>query len=107
MFITHIIYSCGPTCIFVEIFHANNLVLEIFHDLIFVRQGYPGKLFNLEHFPIYGTLTILNNIQRNILIKMCLLAHCSLNVASLIHMHDLRVFMCKLRISTFNSASAY
>ena len=23
--------------------------------LIFVGQGYPRKLFNLEHFPIYGT----------------------------------------------------
>ena len=22
--------------------------------LIFVGQGYPGKLFNLEDFPIYG-----------------------------------------------------
>ena len=22
--------------------------------LIFVGQGYPRKLFNLEHFPIYG-----------------------------------------------------
>ena len=22
--------------------------------LIFVEQGYPRKLFNLEHFPIYG-----------------------------------------------------
>ena len=24
--------------------------------LIFVGQGYPRKLFNLEHFPIYGTI---------------------------------------------------
>ena len=24
--------------------------------LIFVGQGYPRKLFNLEHFPIYGIL---------------------------------------------------
>ena len=24
--------------------------------LIFVGQGYPRKLFNLEHFPIYGKL---------------------------------------------------
>ena len=23
---------------------------------IFVGQGYPRKLFNLEHFPIYGIL---------------------------------------------------
>ena len=23
--------------------------------LIFVGQGYPRKLFNLEHFPIYGS----------------------------------------------------
>ena len=26
--------------------------------LIFVRQGYPRKLFNLEHFPIYGNRTV-------------------------------------------------
>ena len=26
--------------------------------LIFVGQGYPRKLFNLEHFPIYGILSI-------------------------------------------------
>ena len=44
------------TFIFVENFHVNNLsvVLEIFMCLIFVGQGYPRKLFNLEHFPIYG-----------------------------------------------------
>ena len=24
--------------------------------LIFVGQGYPRKLFNLEHFPIYGIM---------------------------------------------------
>ena len=24
--------------------------------LIFVGRGYPRKLFNLEHFPIYGSL---------------------------------------------------
>ena len=36
------------TFIFVENFHVNNLsvVLEIFHVF---------NLFNLEHFPIYGT----------------------------------------------------
>ena len=27
--------------------------------LIFVEQGYPRKLFNLEHFPIYGTYIIM------------------------------------------------
>ena len=26
--------------------------------LIFVGQGYPRKLFNLEHFPIYGICLI-------------------------------------------------
>ena len=25
--------------------------------LIFVGQGYPQKLFNLEHFPIYDSIT--------------------------------------------------
>ena len=51
----------GRTFIFVENFHVNNLsvVLEIFMCLIFVGQGYPRKLFNLEHFPIYG----INGIQ--------------------------------------------
>ena len=46
----------GQTFIFVENFHFNNLsvVLEIFHCLIFVGQGYPQKLFYLEHFPIYS-----------------------------------------------------
>ena len=27
---------------------------KFFMSLIFVGQGYPRKLFNLEHFPIYG-----------------------------------------------------
>ena len=27
---------------------------KFFMCLIFVIQGYPRKLFNLEHFPIYG-----------------------------------------------------
>ena len=46
----------GRTFIFTENFHINNLsvVLEIFMCLIFVGQGYPQKLLNLEHFPIYG-----------------------------------------------------
>ena len=47
----------GRTSIFVENFHVNNLwvVLEIFHvGLIFMGQGYPRKLFNLKHFPIYS-----------------------------------------------------
>ena len=26
--------------------------------LIFVGEGYPQKLFNLEHFPIYGILLL-------------------------------------------------
>ena len=35
----------GQMFIFVENFHVNNLsvVLEIFHGLIFVGQGYPRK----------------------------------------------------------------
>ena len=41
--------------VFVENFHVNNLVLK---SLIFVGQGYPRKLFNLEHFPIYGIIII-------------------------------------------------
>ena len=41
-------------CIFVENFHVNNLVLEIFHAFNFRGQRYPQKLFNLEHFPIYS-----------------------------------------------------
>ena len=44
----------GRTLIFVENFHANNLSV-VFMCLIFVGQGYPRKLFNLEHFPIYGS----------------------------------------------------
>ena len=50
----------GRTFIFVENFYVNNLsvVLEIFHCLIFVGQGYPRKLFNFEHLPIYGTYII-------------------------------------------------
>ena len=47
----------GRMFIFVKNFHVNNLsvVLEIFHVFNFVGQGYPQKLFNLEHFPIYGS----------------------------------------------------
>ena len=46
----------GRTFMFVENFHVNNLsvVLEIFHVFNFRGQGYPRKLFNLKHFPIYG-----------------------------------------------------
>ena len=36
--------------------------------LIFVGQGYPRKLFNLEHFPIYGSTynyTIYANLTTN------------------------------------------
>ena len=33
--------------------------------LIFVGQGYPRKLFNLEHFPIYG-----NTFQMSAYIRM-------------------------------------
>ena len=29
---------------------------KFFMCLIFVGEGYPRKLFNLEHFPIYGML---------------------------------------------------
>ena len=51
---------------FVENFHVNNLlvVLEFFMFLIFVVQGYPRKLFNLEYFPIYGMLY-------NKIVKLC------------------------------------
>ena len=50
----------GQTFIFVENFHVNNLsvVLEIFDVFNFRGQGYPRKLFNLEHFPIYGIFKI-------------------------------------------------
>ena len=46
----------GRTFIFVENFHVNNLsvVLEIFHVFNFRGTRVPTKLFNLEHFPIYG-----------------------------------------------------
>ena len=46
----------GRTFIFVENFHVSNLsvVLEIFHVFNFRGTRHPRKLFNLEHFPIYG-----------------------------------------------------
>ena len=31
--------------------------------LIFVGQGYPQKLFNLEHFPIHGSTNYLSYIK--------------------------------------------
>ena len=31
--------------------------------LIFMGQGYPRKLFNLEHFPIYGKTIILGDMM--------------------------------------------
>ena len=41
---------------FVENFHVNKfIVLEIFHAFNFRGAGYPRKLFNLKHFPIYGS----------------------------------------------------
>ena len=33
-------------------------VESFFMHLIFMGQGYPRKLFNHEHFPIYGMLHI-------------------------------------------------
>ena len=49
-------YSHGHMCINVENFCVNNLQCQkFFMRLIFVGQGYPQKLFNLEHFPIYDT----------------------------------------------------
>ena len=45
------------TCLFVENFHVNNLVLKIFHAFNF--RG-ARKLFNFEHFPIYGTSILLH-----------------------------------------------
>ena len=38
--------------------------------LIFVGQGYPRKLFNLEHFPIYGNAFIVFMIMIMIMIKL-------------------------------------
>ena len=32
--------------------------------LIFVGQGYPRKLFNLEHFPIYGISQIAEKLLK-------------------------------------------
>ena len=52
----------GRMFIFVENSRVKNLsvVLEFFMCLIFVGHRYPRKLFNLEHFPIYGrTITWL------------------------------------------------
>ena len=34
--------------------------------LIFVGQGYPRKLFNLEHFPIYGISELSNECGDNV-----------------------------------------
>ena len=48
---------------FVENFHVNNLVLEIFMRLIFMGQGYPRKLFNFERFPIYGMYVACMYVQ--------------------------------------------
>ena len=58
----------GRTFIFVENFYVNNLsvVLENFHVF---NLGYPRKLFNLEHFPIYGNCNS-NFKSHNIQAKM-------------------------------------
>ena len=34
--------------------------------LIFMGQGYPRKLFNLEHFPIYGNYAVNQNLGRQV-----------------------------------------
>ena len=37
--------------------------------LIFVGQGYPRKLFNLKHFPIYGIrLKLMHNIKHELFV---------------------------------------
>ena len=42
--------------------------------LIFLGQGYPRKLFNLEHFPIYGSRDtacyIVTLLHYNILVEL-------------------------------------
>ena len=48
----------GQMFIFVENFHVNNhqWCWKFFMCLIFMGQGYPQKLLNLEHFLIYSIL---------------------------------------------------
>ena len=55
----------GRTFIFDENFQVNlSVVLEIFHVFNF-RGTRPRKLFNLEHFPIYGYVVIDFNIAKS------------------------------------------
>ena len=59
--------------------------------LIFVGQGYPRKLFNLEHFLIYGNalvpeicLTITCGIQPTVVVTMVMeVLHNSCNMCTL------------------------
>ena len=55
---------------------VNNL-WKFFMSLIFVGQGHPRKLFNLEHFPIYG---ILENLAHKDLVGVNLMIHLALLV---------------------------
>ena len=47
--------------------------------LIFVGQGYPRKLFNLEHFPIYGIFLCVGVRAVEILTQVLWLVMCFQN----------------------------
>ena len=52
--------------------------------LIFVGQGYPRKLFNLEHFPIYGMYVCMhicmNSVYVHVAISFCSVYVCTCDV---------------------------
>ena len=47
--------------------------------LIFVGQGYPRKLFDLEHFPIYGSY-----------LQMCLISNSYVHTYLYVHVYSKR-----------------
>ena len=89
----------GRTFTFVENFHVNlSVVLEFFH--VFHFRGtrvYLRKLFNLEHFPIYGINTFevclyhLNEIISFYYYFACVSLWCLSHQSSMQHAHVLKL----------------
>ena len=67
--------------------------------LIFVEQGYPRKLFNVENFPIYGTFPMHNYIRPPIIdfLLPVTCPHCNFSGACIIIIafgdHVIKIFV--------------
>ena len=64
--------------------------------LIFVGQGYPRKLFNLEHFPIYGIASLSTSLS----IRALIYRYCITNARVSLHTLVRISLLCKVSAGT-------